>query len=140
MLITDETNALAARREAMDFHTRHGVKSVNEIKAHTLTWAELNSLEKDVRKTAHDVLTRAGNGGQDAMGAAEPALDAFTDILSEIRSEKDERTLIGNREPRAQDEKSTQLAKRPQYDAATSHGGLSIFGCAYLGTGVGRFA
>ena len=114
MFITDETNALQARKFAMDFHSRRSIKSLNEIQPHTLEWGDLNKLEKDARTAGRAVLDRATPASDDAQCAAvEQAADGFSHLLDAIRAEKDERTVTGSKEPRSTAATSAQLAKRP---------------------------
>lgn len=118
MLITDEIKAIAARKEAIDFHTRHEIKSVNDLTLHSMAWSDLNGIEKDARKSVSNMLDRAGTDEQ--MKSAGTACDAFSDLLVEIRTEKDERTLVGNKGPREQREHAAMLAKRPGYDTVST--------------------
>jgi len=117
MKITDDINAIAARKAAMAFHTRQSIKSLNEITPHSLTWADLNGIEKDARKEAVAVLERTEGGTDEQRQSAELAIEGFSALLEAIRSEKDERTFVGSKEPRAQAETSEQLSKRPSLGA-----------------------
>ena len=127
MFITDETNALQARKFALDFHSRRGIKSLNEIVPHTLTWADLNALEKDARKEGRSVLDRTTPASDDAQCAAiEQAADGFSHLLDAIRAEKDERSVTGSKEPRANAATAEQLAKRPGMEPGVVHTGDAI--------------
>lgn len=117
MFITDENKALAARKHALAFHTRHGIKSIAEIKPHTLTWADLNAVEKDARKEASAMLDRTPASTDEQRASLESAVDGFSDLLEAIRAEKDERSITGSKEPRAESATEAQRAKRPGYDA-----------------------
>ncbi|WP_108484342.1 phage major capsid protein [Oceaniglobus ichthyenteri] len=117
MFITDESKAIKARKEAIDFHTRNKIKSINDLTLHTMAWTDLNGIEKEARKAASEMLDRVSNGTSEQMDSASEACDAFSDLLGEIRTEKDERTFIGNKGPRERRERSEQLAKRPGIDA-----------------------
>jgi len=116
MFITDENKALAARKNALAFHTRHGIKSIAEIKPHTLTWADLNAVEKDARKEASAMIDRAEVGTDEQRASLGNAVDGFSDLLEAIRAEKDERTFVGSKEPRSESATAAQRAKRPGYD------------------------
>lgn len=116
MFITDENKALAARKHALAFHTRHGIKSIAEIKPHTLTWADLNAVEKDARKEASAMLDRTPASTDEQRASLESAVDGFSDLLEAIRAEKDERSITGSKEPRAESATEAQRAKRPGYD------------------------
>ena len=124
MTITDENAALQARKFAMDFHSRRSIKSLNEIQPHTLEWGDLNKLEKDARTAGRAVLDRATPASDDAQCAAvEQAADGFSHLLDAIRSEKDERSVTGSKEPRNAAETAAQLAKRPEYEPGVAHTG-----------------
>lgn len=123
MFITDETKSLAARKNALSFHTRHNIKSIADIKPHTLTWADLNALEKDARKEGRAMLDRAPAATDEQRDSLENAVDAFSDLLDAIRAEKDERAVAGSREPRSESATAAQLAKRPGYDAGEARQG-----------------
>lgn len=120
MFITDDLKAIKARKEAIDFHTRNKIKSINDLSLHSMAWTDLNGIEKDARKAASDVLDRASNGTAEQMDSASEACDAFSDLLAEIRTEKDERTFVGNKGPREQRERTEQLAKRPGFDVVNT--------------------
>jgi HK97 family phage major capsid protein len=115
MNITDENKAIAARKSALEFHKRHSIKSLNELTPHTMNWADLNGLEKDTRKEATAVLDRASSSTTEQRESIELALDGLTDLLTEIRSEKDERTFVGNKGPREERATLEQLSKRPGF-------------------------
>jgi len=121
MLITDQNKAISARKHAMAFHTRHGIKSVAEMQPHALTWAEINAVEKDARKEASAMIDRTEAGSDEQRASLENAVDRFSDLLEAIRSEKDERTLVGSKEPRGTAETAAQLASRPKYAPAVCH-------------------
>ena len=124
MFITDEHNAIQARKHAMDFHSRRSIKSLNEIQPHTLTWADLNALEKDARKEGRAVLDRTTPASDDAQCTSiEQAADGFSHLLDAIRSEKDERSVTGSKEPRNTAETAAQLAKRPEYEPGVARTG-----------------
>lgn len=124
MFITTEDNALAARKAAMGFHSRNKIKSINEIAPHELKWSDLNAIEKDARKSSLAVMDRAG-GSAEALTKVEPALDAFSDLLSEIRTEKDERAVAGDKGARSQSTPAAQMSKRPVPDAGDAINGVS---------------
>jgi HK97 family phage major capsid protein len=117
MQITDETRAIAARKNTIAFHKRAGVKSINEIAPHSLSWADLCALEKDATKACRAMLDRVDSA--DDSGDVEAAVDGFTDLLGALASEKDIRDAEGSKEPRAQAASSAQLAKRPVLGAAS---------------------
>ena len=110
----------------MAFHTRHSIKSVAEMQPHAFTWAELNAVEKDARKEASAMIDRTEAGSDEQRASLENAVDCFSDLLEAIRSEKDERTLVGSKEPRSAPETAAQLAKRPKYAPAVCHTGDSF--------------
>ena len=116
MFITDENKTLAARKHALAFHTRHGIKSIAEIKPHTLTWADLNAVEKDARKEASAMIDRSAASTDEQRTSLENAVDCFSDLLEAIRAEKDERGIAGSKEPRSESATAAQRAKRPGYD------------------------
>lgn len=116
MFITDENKSLAARKHALGFHTRHGIKSIADIKPHTLTWADLNALEKDARKEGRAMLDRSPAATDEQRDSLETAVDGFSDLLEAIRTEKDERGIAGSKEPRSDSATAAQLAKRPGFD------------------------
>ncbi len=115
MNITDENKAIAARKSAFEFHKRHSIKSLNELMPHTMNWADLNGLEKDTRKEATAVLDRGSSSTTEQRESIELALEGLTDLLTEIRFEKDERTFVGNKGPREERATSEQLSKRPGF-------------------------
>nr|WP_309502347.1 phage major capsid protein [uncultured Roseovarius sp.] len=120
MFITDDPKAIKARKEAIDFHTRNKIKSINDLSLHSMTWGDLNGIEKDARKAAREVLDRASDGTPEQMDSASAACDAFSDLLGEIRTEKDERTFVGDKGPRERHERAEQLAKRPGVDVVNT--------------------
>lgn len=113
MNITDEANAIAARKHAIDFHSRNKIKSVNDLIPHALDWKTLNALESEVRKHVSTVLDKADATTSEKRDSIESAIDGFSDLMTEIRNEKDERMLAGDKGPRKQRETSEQLSKRP---------------------------
>lgn len=119
-LITDEDNALAARKGALSFHTRNDIKSINEIQPHTLDWSALNALEKDARKSASAMIDRAASASDDDKANCEMGVNAFEGLLTEIRSEKDERAIVGNKGPRPEKTTRAQADKRPEYTPANT--------------------
>ena len=123
MTITTEQKAIAARKNALSFHTRNKIKSLNDLEPHAMEWDEINALEKDARKAAREVLDKMTGTSSDEERSLNDACDALTELLDEIRVEKDERALIGDRSARAQRETSKQLAKRPGVDPVTVHSG-----------------
>lgn len=119
-MFIEETQAQAARKAAMSFHKRHGVKSLNEIAPHTLTWGNLNALQSDVAKQARATLDRAETADDTEAKNLEVAHDGFMAFHDVLEAEKDERGVIGNKGPRPQAETRAQLSMRPQYDPASS--------------------
>ncbi|WP_386167218.1 phage major capsid protein [Sulfitobacter pontiacus] len=120
MYITDESKAVQARKAALSFHTRHKIKSINDLSLHAMDWTALCGLEKDARKSAAEAIDRASDADGESRSYIEGGIDGFTDLLSEISNEKDERTAAGSKEPREQRATSTQLAKRPGVDAIST--------------------
>lgn len=113
-IITDELNAVQARKLNLNFHRRNGIKSINEIQPHKLEWAELGKIGKDAAKSARIMIdTQTDENRSDV----ESAVDAFTDLMEAVSVERDERSAQGNQGPREQRETAAMLAKRPGHDA-----------------------
>lgn len=115
MKITEQ-QALAARKHCISLHRDLGVKSLTELRAHAMTWTELNDAEKRVATTARNLMDKSGDANDDAAESLGKALDGLLAAHDAMRFEKDVRTEIGSREPRAQAETPAQLAKRPGFD------------------------
>lgn len=119
----EQSQAMAARKNAMTFHSRNSIKSINDLKIHALSWSDLNALEKDAAKEARNLLDRAESASGDQVQSLEDAHDAFMGLFDATQFEKDCRTQIGSREPRASGDSPAQLAKRPTYDAVSVRAG-----------------
>ena len=117
MHITDENRAIAARKNTLAFHKRAGVKSINEIAPHSMTWAELNSMAKDATKACRSLLDRVDSG--DDLNDVEAAVDGLTDLVTALDVEKDTRNAEGSKEPRKQSATAAMMAKRPSYGEAS---------------------
>lgn len=113
----EQTNLIAARKYAMDFHRRNGIKDLSEIRAHKKTWAELCNLETEIKREARSLLDKC-DGKPDDVASVEPALDAFTALLDAVTTEKDIRTEIGSKGARATGDNPMITSKRPGYDTA----------------------
>lgn len=127
MLITDEQKALSARKLTLNFHRRHGIKSLNEVEPHTLEWRDLGKLEADAGKTSREMLDRVKDDTpQEERAVAEQAVDAFLDLMNALGEEKDIRTEEGSREPRQSAEPSARLARRPGIDPASTANDVEV--------------
>jgi HK97 family phage major capsid protein len=123
MYITD-TQAIAARKTALAFHTKHSIRSLDEIKPHALSWSDLNGVQKDARKAAADALDNiTDKSTSEQRASAGEAVDAFSILLDNIRAELDERSVTGSKEPRASAITAAQMARRPGVDAVEVNGG-----------------
>lgn len=123
----DDTKTIAARKHALTFHSKHSIRSLAEIKPHSLAWSDLCAVEKDARKAASDMLDGiADKANTEQRASIEDAVDGFSTLLEAIRTEKDERTATGSKEPRAQAATAAQLAKRPGYDAVDVNGAPAV--------------
>lgn len=114
MLITEDVKAVSARKLALNFHRRNGIKSVNDIQPHKMEWRELNKIGADAAKTARELLDQADSENRET---AESGVDAFLDLMNAIEEEKDIRTEEGSREPRQQADSNKRLSLRPGVDA-----------------------
>jgi HK97 family phage major capsid protein len=109
----EQTNLIAARKHAMEFHRRNGVKELSEIRAHELDWPELCNLEGEAKREARSLLDKTEAASADHAAAIELALDAFTALLDAISAEKDVRTYLGDKNKRANADNPMRIAKRP---------------------------
>lgn len=117
-----ELNKLfAARRNSMAFHKRHGVKGIDEIKLHKLSWPDLNAIQNEAAKEARAMLDKAGKlTDPDEMNSLTDAHDAFMHLFEASDWEKDQRNKLGSREPR----EHGGPWNRPSFDVAeTGPGG-----------------
>jgi HK97 family phage major capsid protein len=121
-IITDDAKALSARKRAQGLHTKHNFRSINDLTLHAMPWGDLNTLERDTRKAASDVLDGIKDGTSPEMRSdIELAADGLGDLLGELRYEKDARTGEGNTGPRNQRETKAQLAARPGASVVEVH-------------------
>lgn len=97
----EQTKVMAARKHAIGFHQRHGIKGVDEVQLHRMTWQALNALQSDAGSEARAMLDKAESteNDQQARQIADAA-DAMMDLYRACDIEKDQRTQSGNRGPR----------------------------------------
>lgn len=112
----EANQVLAARKNAMAFHSRNSIKSLEEIKPHRLDWSALNTLQGEVAKEARALLDKAATAPAEALSSYEAAHDAFMLLFDDLNTEKDIRSDIGNRAARATADSPKRLAKRPGVD------------------------
>lgn len=63
------------------------------------------------------MIDRTAASTDEQRTSLESAVDGFSDLLEAIRAEKDERSLVGSKEPRSESASAAQLAKRPGFEA-----------------------
>ncbi|MCF3595469.1 phage major capsid protein [Rhodobacteraceae bacterium LMO-12] len=112
MYITDQQD-FAARKHCIALHRDLGVKSLTELRAHKMTWAELNAAESRIKATTKNTLDKMETGDDETSESVGLAVDGLLGAFDAIRFEKDTRTEIGSREPRAQEATQRQLDRRP---------------------------
>lgn len=115
MHITDQQD-LAARKHCISLHRDLGVKSLTELRAHAMTWAELNATEKRLKTTSSNLMDKMDGADDETTEGIGRAIDGLLGAFDAIKFEKDTRTEIGSRDPRAQAATPAQLAKRPGVD------------------------
>ena len=111
---------LAARKNCITLMRDLGVKSLNEIRAHEMTWGEINAAEKRVKTTAANLIDKMENASTEEARSLEQASDALMATFDVFKFEKDVRNEAGNREPRANAESPAQLARRPGVDVRST--------------------
>ena len=77
------------------------VRTLNDLRINELPWTELCSTEKRVHQVASDLVDKMGSADDARAVELSAAGDALIAVLDEIRGEKDARTSIGSRGPRA---------------------------------------
>ncbi|MGB3316839.1 MAG: phage major capsid protein, partial [Albidovulum sp.] len=119
MFIEDKDD-LEARKQCMTLFRDLNIKSLTDIRAHELPWAKLCDVEKRLNKAARDLLDNLDdNPATDQSTKTESAIDALTGARNAMVYEKDQRTELGSKEPRAHG----GSAKRPGLDAVTVQNG-----------------
>lgn len=119
MNIATDSQDLAARRHCVPLLRDLGVKSLNDLRPHKMGWADLNAAEKQIKVTAGNLIDKVEGADAETCERIEAAHDGLMSLFDDLKREKDLRTSIGSREPRAQPETPAQLAKRPGLDAVT---------------------
>ena len=123
-IVIDERQAQEARKCAMQFHARHGIKSLAEIIPHRMEEKALRKMKNDLATEARGLLDRAGETKDDAKAASqEAAHDGFMTAFDSVLGELAIREEIGNMEPRANAVHPKLLANRPGVDAAEVRSG-----------------
>lgn len=115
MYITEQQD-LAARRHCIAALRDLGVKSLFEIKAHKMTWGELNAAEKRIKTAAADLIDKIEGADSESADKIALASDGLMAAFDALKFEKDLRSELGNREPRAAAESPSMLANRPGVD------------------------
>lgn len=101
-MFISETEALAVKAHAAPALRALGVKDLAAYEPHTRTWAELNADHKAVLAESRRACDRITDKMPEEDAAKiERAVDALIDVADGINGEKDKRTEIGNRDPRA---------------------------------------
>lgn len=99
-----EKQALAARKHALPTLRKIGVTDLAKYEPHSLDWSTLNEHSKEVRKASSAVIDQIGDDKADAQAVSlEQAYDGLIAAFDAIEKEKDQRTAIGNRDPRPDD-------------------------------------
>jgi HK97 family phage major capsid protein len=96
------TQSLALRKTAVPLLRRLGVKTLDDYESHKLDWQTLNEHAGEVLKAARAKIEEIKDGMPEAeLAEIENAHAAMLAIHDDIESEKDFRTQIGSRSPRA---------------------------------------
>ncbi len=94
--------ALALRKHAVTTLRKHDIKDVDAISVHGLSWKALNDLESDIKRQARAMLDGLKKDApEDEAREVETAHDAILEIFDLIEREKDIRSNIGDKGPRA---------------------------------------
>ena len=97
-----------------------GITEPNEFEAHRLDWSALNAAERSVKDQARDVLKKVEKTtDEDESRSLIDAHEGLMVLFDVIAAEKDYRTEIGDREPRAT---SARAARRPVPGDVTHYG------------------
>jgi len=120
--ITDETKATAARKETLNFHRRHSIKSINDFEPHKMEWSDLTKVAKEGMAASRSALEAVNDGtSEDRRKSVEYTVDAFLALADALEIEKDTRTKEGSREPRSEALSKTQRDKRPDLPTGIVH-------------------
>lgn len=92
---------LRVKKHCADLLRDLRVRSLNELRVHELTWSDLCAAESRTLKLSTSFIDRLGNAGEGEARELEEVGNALIAVLDEIRFEKDIRSGLGSREPRA---------------------------------------
>lgn len=96
--------ALALRKTSAPLLRKYGISNPEGHSVHALSWRDLNDLESEVKREARGVLDKVGDSASDdQVRSAEEAHEGLMQIFDAINAEKDIRSNIGDRGPRASD-------------------------------------
>ena len=86
MHITDQQD-LAARKHCISLHRDLGVKSLTELRAHAMTWAELNATEKRLKTTSSNLMDKMDGADDETTEGIGRAIDGLLGAFDAIKFE-----------------------------------------------------
>ena len=101
MFLSDQRLELSMRKHCTDFFRSLGVRKMEEYEPHKVTWGDLNKHSAEVKRQARALIDKIKDAKEDELNGLEAAHDAQMEIFDAIENEKDIRTDLGSRSPRA---------------------------------------
>lgn len=99
---SDTSAAMLVKKNAQKLRHVFGTRDISNIEPHTMTWDELNKAQSSVAKTAREMFdTITESTPEERASEIERTFDVLMELHDALGGEKDTRTEIGNRAPRA---------------------------------------